>query len=125
MSNANLNRAQRAWGANPPDWIAVLARKCDEDGSQARVGERLGVSPAVVNQLLGRSYMGRMDRMEQRVRGVLLKETVACPVLGPILKSDCLDYQKRVFRATNSTRVKLHQTCPTCPNREGACTKKS
>lgn len=125
MNNDNINRAHRAWGANPPDWILVLAQRCDLDKSQARVGELLGVSSAVVNQLIGRSYKGRMDRMETRVRGALMKETVNCPVLGVISSRDCLDHQKRPFRATNAMRVKLHQTCPTCPNREGACSKKT
>jgi hypothetical protein len=125
MSDDNANRARRRWGANPPDWILALAQRCDQEKSQAKVGELLGVSSAVVNQLLGRSYEGRMDRMETRVRGALMKETVSCPVLGVISTRDCLDHQKRPFRATNLMRVKLHQACPTCPNREAACSKKS
>lgn len=121
MSGPNLSRAQRAWGANPPDWIVALAKRCDQEGSQARVGALLGVSSAAVNQVLGRSYIGRIERIETRVRGELMKETVACPVVGDISKRDCLDHQKRPFRATNPLRVRLHQACPTCPNREGAC----
>ena len=123
MNLPNMTRALAAWGANPPDWIKALVTACDR-GSQGKVAERLGISTAVVNQVLGNSYKGRLDRVEQRVRGELMKETVSCPVLGPLSRRDCLDHQGRKFRPTNPLRAKLHQTCPTCPNREDACSNK-
>lgn len=122
MSAPNQSRAFKAWVAPIPDWVLVLAQACDKS-SQGKVGARLGVSAAVVNQVLGNSYKGRTDRIETRVRGELMRETVECPVLGAISTRDCQDNQARKFRATNPTRVKLYQTCPTCPNREGACSK--
>lgn len=121
MSGRNTNRALRAWGTNPPDWIMALAKACDESASQGKVAACLGISAAVVNQALGNSYRGRMHTVEARVRGELMKETVSCPVLGEISRRDCLDHQKRKFRAINPLRVMLHQACPTCPNREDAC----
>lgn len=124
-ATANVERAREAWtpkGAVPP-WVVELALACDRS-SQGKVAERLGISTAVVNQVLGNSYKGRLDRVEVRVRGELMRETVACPILGPISRRDCLDYQARKFRATNPTRVKLAQTCPTCPNREDACSSR-
>ena len=115
-------RAIAAWGDQAPDWVLALAKACD-NASQGAVGKRLGVSAAVVNQALGNSYKGRLDLVIERVKGELMHETVRCPVLGDISKRDCLDNQKRGYGATNPTRVKLSKTCPTCPNREAACSK--
>lgn len=123
----NLDRARAGWGASTPDWIAALASACDRTGSQGKVGAELGISSAAVNQVLGNVYKGRLDRIEARVRGELMKEVVACPILGEISKRDCLDYQGRKFRPTNPTRAKLYRACKTCPNREkkpeDACSK--
>lgn len=118
-----MNRALRAWGANPPDWIKALARRCDTAGSQSRVAADLEISAAVVNQLLGHSYKGRMDRMESRVRGRLMQAKVMCPVLGEISTADCSSNQakNRNFKATNPLRVALRTACPKCPNREKEC----
>ena len=118
-----MNRVARAWGANPPDWIVALAAACDRS-SQGAVARELGRSSAAINQALGRSYKGRLDRLESRVRGQYMKATVACPVLGEISTLDCTDNQARVrssFRATNPLRVALRMTCPTCPYREKEC----
>lgn len=118
----NVNRVARLWGANAPDWIRALAAECDRS-SQGECAARLGISPAVVNQVLGHSYKGRLDRVEQRVRGELMRETCDCPVLGEISRRDCLDHQVRAktFRPTNPMRVRLYAACPACPNREDAC----
>ena len=124
MKTPNLNRAARAWGANPPDWVKALALACDKS-SQGSVARELEVSAATVNQVLANSYKGRMDRVENRVRGQYMKETVGCPVLGEISKRDCQAHQARKFRGTNPLRVKLFQACKTCPNREDACSKTS
>lgn len=114
---ANLERARASWGGEPPDWIEALARACD-GASQGKVAAKLGISAAAVNQTLGNRYVGRVDQVEIRVRGELMRTVVACPILGDINSRDCLDHQKRKFRATNPLRVRLAQTCPSCPNRE-------
>lgn len=116
LANLNVLTVQRKWGAHPPAWIVELAEECDRS-SQGKVAKRLGVSATVVNQALQNAYTGRLDRLEQRVRGELLRETVQCPVLGEITKRECLDHQSRPYEATNPMRVKLFQTCPRCPNR--------
>ena len=119
MAAVNAERARAAWGATPPDWIDALARACD-GASQGAVGKRLGISSAVVNQVLGKRYAGRMDRVEQRVRGELMSATVTCPVLGEISARDCLDHQRRKFSATNPVRVRLFTACKACANRTEA-----
>lgn len=122
--NLNVERARKSWAGKGvvPAWVLALAEACDKS-SQGKVAQRLGISSAVVNQAIGNSYKGRLDRIESRVRGELMREVVACPVLGEISTRDCLDHQGRKFGATNPLRVKLFQTCPTCPNREDACSK--
>lgn len=115
----SLDRARAAWGKSIPDWIAVLAEQCDAS-SQGAVAKRLRNSPAVVNQVLGKVYKGRVDLVEQRVRGEFMKAVVMCPVLGEISTSDCIDNQTQKFRPTNPLRVQLRRTCPTCPNRKDA-----
>jgi hypothetical protein len=114
-----MTRALQFWGDTPPDWIVALAGACDQS-SQAHIGRELDISPARVNQVLGRSYKGRMDRVEQLVRGQYMKATVMCPVLGEISTRDCQENQQRnvKFRATNPLRVALRKNCPICPNRE-------
>lgn len=116
----NLERARAAWGAKTPDWIVALAGECDRS-SQGRVARRLGISAAVVNQVLGGAYKGRLDRVEARVRGEFMGATVQCPVLGEISRRDCISNQTLKFRPTNPLRVALRKACPVCPNREDAC----
>ena len=120
----NMKRALASWGAEIPDWVKVLAARCDVL-TQGAVGREIERSSAVVNQVLSRSYRGRMDLVEQLVRGRYMKAIVDCPVLGQIPKNDCVVNQQlaRRFKATNPLRVKLFQACAGCPNREGACSK--
>lgn len=121
VTPANERRARESWAAThceaPPAWVLSLADACDRS-SQGQVARRLGISPAVVNQVLGSAYKGRLDRIEVRVRGELMQETVTCPVLGDLSKRECLDHQKAKFSATNPLRVRLYRACKVCPNRE-------
>lgn len=119
----NMERAMAAWGKRSPDWIAALAAECDRS-SQGKVAGRLNISSAVVNQVLGNTYTGRVDRVEARVRGELLNAKVLCPILAEISKRECLDNQRLKFTGTNPLRVRLFVACKTCPNREDACSSK-
>ena len=99
-------------------FLIVLAEACDaRGGSQTAVAARLNISGSAVSQVLGNTYIGRLDRIEQRVRGELMKQCVACPVLGEITKRRCMDEQGRTaFAPTNAVRVELRRACPRCPN---------
>lgn len=119
MTTPNVDRARAAWTSGVPEWVAALAAACDKS-SQGKVAQRLGISSAAVNQVLGASYKGRIDRVEARVRGELMRETVACPVLGEISRRECLDHQRRKFAATNPMRVQLYRACKDCPNKEAS-----
>ena len=92
------------------DWYVALRQACDAS-SQSRVAMRLRVSPAVVNQVLRGRYAGRVDRVEQRVRGELMSQVVDCPVLGEISTRRCLDEQRRPFAPTSPQRVTLFKAC--------------
>jgi len=113
----NLDRSGVAWGKRVPDWITMLALKCDES-TQEKVGKQLGISGSAVNQALGNVYKGRIDLIEARVRGEYMQAVVTCPVLGEISTRDCIANQTVKFRPTNPLRVALRRACPICPNRE-------
>ena len=101
------------------DWIQVLTQECERT-SQAKVAERIGVSGAVVNQVLRGRYKGRLDRVEARVRGEFMREVVACPVLGEISTRQCQDEQRRPFMTTNWMRGAVYRACRDgCPNYRG------
>ncbi len=112
----NIDTAIGAWGSPLPAWIQVLAEECDRT-SQGKTAARLKRSPTVINQALKKTYTGRLDDLEQRVRGELMGETVSCPILAEITKRECLDHQARGYESTNATRVRLFQACRKCPNR--------
>jgi len=114
----NIEKVRAAWGKAAPEWVIVLAEACDaRGGSQTAVAARLNISGSAVSQVLGNTYIGRLDRIEQRVRGELMKQCVACPVLGEITKRRCMDEQSRTqFAPTNAVRVELRRACPRCPN---------
>jgi hypothetical protein len=110
-----VGMARRAWGEAAPEWVTLLAQACDAS-TQSAVARRLGVSSAMINTALKKTYTGRLDRLETRVRGELMNERVRCPVLGEITKRKCMDAQARPYKPTNALRIELRRTCPACPN---------
>lgn len=109
----SMARARQAWGETLPDWVDALAASCDAS-SQAQVAKRLRFSPSVVNQVLNATYKGSNSAIEQAVRGVLLAETLECPVLGELRRNICLRHQKRArgaFTPTSSAAVQLYRSC--------------
>lgn len=117
MANEKTNReiAVDRWGGAAPEWVLVLADMCDAK-SQAVVARSLGVSATMINQALRNSYAGRLDKLEQRVRGTFMNESLNCPVLGEITKRRCIDEQTRPFAPSNCLRIELRHACPRCPN---------
>lgn len=102
----------------PADVQAALVAAVARFGSQSKAAAELGVSPAVVNNLLRDRYPGNVKTMEERIRGQFMAETVQCPVLGTLGRRNCLDNQALPLAFTNSNRVRLHKACKTCPNRK-------
>src|SRR5699024_6948847 len=99
-----------------PDWIAELEAACRAT-SQAAVARRLGVSSGAISALLAGKYKADTASMQQRVEGVLMGRTVACPVLGELRRDRCLEFQSRKFAATNPLRVRLAEACRVCKHR--------
>lgn len=97
-------------------WLEALRAECERT-SQRAAAERLGVSASMVNQVLGGNYKADSRRLEERVRGELMDETVECPVLGDITKRVCQDHQQRPCAANNPTHIRLYRACRNgCPN---------
>jgi len=101
---------REAWGDNAPEWIIELAFQCDRT-SQAVVSRRLGYSASTINQVLRKTYRGKIDRVREKVAGAFLGVTVDCPVIGELTLDQCLDHQSRPFAATNPQRVMLYRAC--------------
>lgn len=115
-----VETARQSWGDGAPDWVLALAEYCDAKLSQRAAGALIGYSAATVNQILHAGYAGDVAKVEDKVRGALLGETVACPVLGPISKDRCRDHQEAPFAATSAVRVRLYRTCHGgCPHAKG------
>jgi len=111
------DKARKAWAGNAPDWVEALAKACDLT-SQAKTATQIGYSAGAVNLVLSNRYGASTDAIEQSVRGALMSETVACPVMGKIGKDRCRQGVEvsKTFSAANSQHVRLFKTCPTCPN---------
>jgi len=114
----NLEKALAAWGDPAPDWIVVLAEACNAE-TQSAVAKRLGYSSTAVSLVLSNNYgKGDIVRIETVVRGVLMAETVLCPVLSAEIGRDvCSNWQKRPFSTASSNAVRMYQGCRSgCPH---------
>jgi len=98
-------------------WINVLKEAC-LSSSQAQVAQRLGVSTAMISQVLKGAYKGNMERIQRLVEGELMAMCVECPVIGAeIPRQRCVEHQQQPFRPTSPMRVALYKGCKTCPNK--------
>lgn len=107
--------ALAAWGEPLPDWVETLAIACGKT-SQAQVAKQLGRSGAVISQVLRRVYPASMAGIEERVRGVFLNGTVACPALGEVPVHECQDWRDkaRTFAMGNPLRLRMYRACQNC-----------
>ena len=92
------------------DWLEALKKECRRT-SQNKTAQRLGVSAAMVSQVLKGVYRGNTDTLKGRVMGELLGQTVDCPVLGSISRMKCVKSRELPFAATNPQRVRLYKAC--------------
>ena len=100
---------------NEFDWLMELTKQC-EGKSQRQVAAELGVSPAMVNQVLKGTYKGSLETIRIKVEGLYLNSCVNCPVLGEIPIHECKNNQDRPFSASNPLRVKVFRACRAgCP----------
>ena len=114
--DTNLARARAAWGEAIPAWVEVLAEECDRT-SQARAGDRIGRSAGLVCNTLKGCYTGDLKAVEQLVRGALMAETVACPVVGELATDTCLSHQRAPWAPHNPSRIRFYRACRgVCPH---------
>lgn len=108
--------AEEAWGAPLPDWVRSLALACQRT-SQSKVAAELDRSPAVVSTVLRKKYAGSYERIEERVRGLLMNGRVDCPALGQLPTHECQDWREKAktFAAGNPTRTRMFRACRKCP----------
>lgn len=110
-----LEKARAAWGQNMPDWIEAVAREVDRT-SQNRLSDRLGYSAGAISSVLANKYRASTGMFEERVRGLLMSENIACPVLGEIGKDRCQKWRlaTRSFRNGNALDVTMYRACLSC-----------
>lgn len=92
-------------------WLRALREEVTRT-SQARTAERLGISEATVSQVLSGNYKADTARIERRVRGELLGETVECRVMFDVSMRVCQDMQERKQgQAANPAALQCHAAC--------------
>ncbi|MEQ8346189.1 MAG: hypothetical protein RIB84_22400 [Sneathiellaceae bacterium] len=116
MSGTAMERATKGWGDDMPDWVQVLAEKCDAS-SQAAAAKRMRCSAGVVSQVLSNSYPASLAGIEERTRAAFMSADVECPVLGTLDRARCLHEQRQKYSSANRTRVQLYRACRSgCPH---------
>jgi len=115
--NSNLQRAQAAWGASMPAWIAMLADACDRT-NQTVAAQRLGKSSPYISRILRAQYPGDLDEAEKLVRATFSDERLICPLFGDMALATCMRNRRRPIPrfGANWTHEAFARTCPTCPN---------
>lgn len=111
-----FEKASAAWGPAIPDEVRELALYVDRS-TGAAAAKAIGYSAAVVSHLLAARYPGDLDAVFAKIRGALMGEVVACPVLGEIGRHRCLSEQKMPFATSNAARARVYRACRTgCPH---------
>ena len=122
-----VERARRCWAEQQkalPDWVLGMARQCATT-SQRRVADELGVSGALVSNVLGGKYTGDMRRIEDLYRGKFERVTLDCSALGEITLDTCRGWRSksRELNPANAQNVLMFRACNGCPRnaeQEGA-----
>lgn len=76
------------------NWLHALRSYCN-GSTQTNAAARIGVSETTISQVLSGNYKASTQRIERRVRGELMGEQCACPVMGDVSLRVCQDVQER------------------------------
>jgi hypothetical protein len=110
-----VDKAEAAW-APAPDWVRRLAEEAERIGQRA-VAKLIDYSPATVSQVLSNTYRGDLAKIELKVLGALMGETIDCPVKGEMARNVCLRWQDKPFAVTSADRTRMYHACRSgCPN---------
>jgi len=110
--------ARDGWGDSVPDWVSALVKACDTKGaSQNSVASRIGVTGAVVSQVLRNKYPAKTGRIEARVRAVFLDGKITCPALGELSAEACLNWRdaSHALSSVSPAKVRMFKACKACP----------
>lgn len=115
-----VHTAQENWGADLPDWLLRLAEEADAT-SQNKAAKKIGYTGSALSSLFRRRYNADTRAIEEQVRGVLMKATVSCPILGEIGSHDCRSWREKAkrFSSHNSLSVQMFRACTRCPLNKG------
>lgn len=113
---SNFAKAQRAWGADLPEWVSVLARACDT-ANQREIGSRLDRSSGYISRVINRTYTGSYEEAEQLVRSRLAADRVLCPIWqDEIPLKACMSNRRRKAPPRTQMHHAYARVCPGCPN---------
>ena len=110
--------AEAHWGPDMPDWVRALAVECSRPGvTQRAVATKLDRAPAIITQVLRNQYGAKTDRIEERVRGVLMDDRVECPGLGTVAAHECQNWRDmaRTFNSGSPLARQMYRACRVCP----------
>ncbi|MGF1707468.1 helix-turn-helix domain-containing protein [Enterovibrio baiacu] len=97
-------------------WLDELRKQVDAT-SLSSVANAMGVSKAMISQVLNGKYKGNMQRVQSLVESVYMGHTVVCPVLGEIPKHKCLAHQNAKHVGSTPNAIRLWKACRSeCPN---------
>jgi len=96
------------------DRLNLLREAVENEGSQAKVGRRIGYGSATISQVLSGDYGGKVDAVLIRVEEVYGKTEICCPVLGDIILPTCVEERRKQFTTANPHRVRMYQACRKC-----------
>ncbi len=111
---SNLEKARIAWGDDLPDYIAVLATRCDET-TQRAAGRIVGFPSSTVSKLINRKYGARYDELEIQIRRTLMNVPVACPTFGEIPLASCFNIRRQKPERLDMAERNFASACARCP----------
>lgn len=103
-------KAQDAWGKSCPEWVLEWARYANRN-TGTLAAKKVNYSLATFSYVMANKYTGDIQRVELKVRGALMSETVMCPIVGEIGRDRCLDEQKMGHTGASSVRAKIYRAC--------------
>lgn len=98
-----------------PDWLAAFRAYAAKHGIAA-AGERIGRARPSVSLVLSGNYPAGLDRIEAKVRAVLMDQ-VRCPGFGDeIPLAECRDWSSRSFSGASARSAAMYRACRACPH---------
>ncbi len=110
-----VETARDSWGEDLPGWVGDLAAECAA-ASQNQVARQLGVSAAMISQVIRAKYPGDLARVRDLFQGAYRAATIECPALGTLPVHECRGWQAKArrFESSNTLRIRMYRACHRC-----------